>query len=115
LDVSPEVGEIEPQVDLCGSKIHLRSLKTLRTLRPGPARGAEQLKCHLKQRIAAQVALGRQIFDQYLEWHVLVIVRLQGGFARAAEGLANCGMAGKLRPHDHSIGEKADQRLRLSE
>src|SRR5215471_5180444 len=74
---------------------------------------AEQLKHRLIQRIAADVALGLQLLDQFLERHVLMRVRLQRDLAYLRQKLSDRWIARDAVPHDERVDEEPDDRREL--
>src|SRR4051812_44264291 len=50
-------------------------------------RKAEKIEIDLEDRRAAEIAFRLQFFDQFLEWHILVGIRVQRRLSRAREEL----------------------------
>ena len=75
--------------------------------------GALQREHHLEQRIAAEVALGIQLFDELLEGQILVRERVDRALARALQQLGEPRIAGEIAAHDQRVDEKADEPVEL--
>jgi hypothetical protein len=68
----------------------------------------------LEQRVAAQVALGRQLLDQLLEGDLLVAERGQRRAPHAPQQLAEARPAGEVVAQHERVDEEADQALDLA-
>ena len=70
-------------------------------------------EARLKQRRAARVASHLQKFHESLERHVLVRIRLHGGFLHAAQQLAKGDVVRERGAQDQRVCEEADESFQL--
>src|SRR5690349_2251719 len=66
---------------------------------------------HLEEWIAVELPLRLQLFDEFVEWHVLMLVSSERDFLNVLEQLTECKLAADLGAQHEDVEEKADQVL----
>ncbi|XSF02870.1 hypothetical protein VZP55_34980 [Myxococcus faecalis] len=111
--VRPVLAQLQQQVELGRAGVH----EQIRGLEPRHGqvlpRGVLEAEHHLEQRVTAQVARGLQLLDELLEGQLLVRVRRHAHVLRAAQQLAEGGVAAQVVAQHQRVDEEADQRLQL--
>ena len=73
----------------------------------------EQGEHGLEDRSARQVPLRDDVLDDLLEWHVLMVVRLERRLPDATEELVERRIAGEIDPQRQRVHEEANQPIEL--
>ena len=64
---------------------------------------------YLKEWIAVELSLRLQLFDEFVEWQVLMLVSTERDFSDALQELTKCELAGDLRAQHQDVEEETDQ------
>src|SRR3954451_24022915 len=71
-------------------------------------------KHDLKQWRPAQIAIGIKSFDQFFEWHVLMLIGIQRCPPSAPNQLSKIGVAGQVAANHQHVDKKSEQRFQLN-
>ena len=108
------LGQAHGQVELRGAGVDPRDPAHVEAGQfPMSGRGVLERERSLEQRVARQVALWRQLLDQFLEWQVLMRIGVQRPFPNAPQVLRERGAARQVAAQHERVHEKPDQPLQL--
>ena len=71
----------------------------------------DQLKSHLKEGIAAEIALWPQLFDQLFKRQILMVIGAKGNLAHPPEQFSKARIPGQVAPHHQKVDKETDQSL----